>query len=337
MPVVNDIPYYGGKTFFVDYKAGSDSGVMGGRASSPWKTLDCAYAHMVSGRGDVVCVNPESVGAAVGTTSGGFQVIPYAASDFGLVPTSGAGAVWHKDKCHIHGLTPYGGVNGRASIREDGTAALTAATSATTMFTVSGYDCCLSNITLYHGNAYAGAQIAMLVSGPRLTLHNVEVKGGAAASSTYGANNAGTRSLKVAAGEFAMYGGKVGLDTTDRGAAMAEIEMASSAARCRFHGVTVETHRSAVGGAGALFVKVGASGIDRYVMFKDCEFINSYQAGGLVLNQGFSIDSNPGGSVILRRSQVMGVTKLETSSNGFLWVDGVGGAATGGLMIVNTG
>jgi hypothetical protein len=264
VPVLPQIPFgTNSKVFFVDPVNGSD-GNKGNSSSRPLKTLLKAHSLCTAGRNDVVYLIGN--GATTGTAR------------------QDATLVWSKNATHLIGITAPG-VNPRARI------ASTNGVNFTPLMTVSADGCVLANLSLFHGYDSATTQICLAVTGQRNVFSNCRISGMGHATA---GDQAGSRSLTLSGdGENYFVGCYIGLDTIARSTTNAEIELLSQAVRNKFEKCTIESYAD---NAGHLFVKVGSGGMDRYCIFKDCEFIND---GTSAMTAGLSVHASAGGKIYL--------------------------------------
>jgi hypothetical protein len=98
----------------------------------------------------------------------------------------------------------------------------------------------------------------------------------------------------------------IGVDTFNRSAAGANVELASASNRNTFRGCFFPAFCD---NAGALFVKAAsAADIDRYVHFQNCTFHNAVLSSSTTMTVGMSIHAAVGGTVILDGCSILGAT-----------------------------
>ena len=337
IPVLNNIPYYGGKTFFASYMNGSDANGTGS-AAHPWKTIARANGSAQAGRGDVICVVPDWSGNSTtayvqGTTSPAWQIIPATPDAYGLVPVANGGAVWAKDNTHLFGMTPYEQLEGRATLRVLAGTDIT----TTTLLTCSAMGCSFTNIDFIIDSTVA-AQAAVRVTGQRNVFRDCQIGG------MIGNVAATSRCLVVDGGGSGQVGANrfldchIGLMTAARGAyACAEIEIKGMAARTEFDNCKIWSLQS--GSGLGYFVYCGASSIQDFVSFDNCKFWNPYtQSGAVAMAKAMYNHASSGGPIVLGPlSQVYGATALNYAANGNIWGGGVPAASTGQRYVVLTG
>lgn len=271
--------------WYVDVVNGND-GNGGEDVSSPLKTVEAGYAKLRSGYYDTLFL------VGLGTA------FPLAAQ-----------INWTKTFTNLVGLTAPVGVAQRARITTGASTNL-----MTPMITFGGRGTTVRNIHFYQaGNHATSAAVCVLVNGERHYFENCHFAGGAAAAA--GAN-AAMRSLQVDGGG-AGYGENlfrhctIGLDTVLRAsAASAELELSAGTPRNVFESCLFIKN----GTGNTLFVKIGASGIDRWVLFKDCLFHNYAGGGGGSLTNATSFDAASGGNIMLVRSLFVGVSAIPANA-----------------------
>lgn len=292
------------KVFFVDQLNGSD-GHKGDNPKRALATLSKAHSLMTSNRNDVAIV----IGSVTGTNP---NISSGSGSSIGV--RESATLAWSKDQCHIVGLS-YNRVAQRVSIRSDGT-------EFTPLVNVTGDGCVFANLHAFHGYDDDSAQICWNDGGERNAYYNVHFGG---MGHQTAADNAGGRSLRIngsGLGEHYFRDCVIGIDTVTRGAANASLELASSVTRNIFERCLFPAHTDA---ASPLFVSIGASGIDRFVLFKECVF----NVMGTALTQAMSINNSAGGNVLLNSCMAANVTEWDANDNAY--TDRPAAANTGGV------
>jgi len=307
MPVTPGVPVpFTGDTWFVDPVNGAD-GNTGRKPSNAFQTLYAAHNAATAGNNDVVYLigNGSSTGSARLSTANA-QVINSSATTGTLT--------WSKNATHLIGIAAPTSISQRARIAPP-TGTYTQTTFGSGNFVVvSAQGCYFSNFDVFNGFSTGGTnQIAWTDSGGRNCYNNVNFQGMGDAAS---AADTGSRSLLVtgSTGENTFVGCTIGLDTLSRSAGTSEMELASGSPRNRFEGCVIETF---AGAAGCFWVKVGASGIDRYVLFRNCVFTNPINSTATTMTVGMSINASPGGGVLLRGCLSYGATKITASSLAF--------------------
>lgn len=267
----------GSKSFFVaPYRAGSENGASDGNdGTSPrraLKTISAALDKCTADKNDVVYVIASGNSAAETTDD--------------LTAT----LAWNKDLTHLIGVNPGPMHSSRSRIG-------TQTTAITPLVNVSANGCMIANISAFHGvTADQTGLVCWEDSGNRNVYHNVHFAGGGITTT---ADDAGMRSLKLSGGGERLFKNCViGINTMDRTTtANAELELAGSV-RDVFEDCIFDTYGS---GAHAMVI-VGATGLDRYALFRRCSFINPIQSATTALNECFACTAgtSPNGAVILQ-------------------------------------
>jgi len=192
--------------------------------------------------------------------------------------------------------------------------------------TVSAQGCYFANFDVFNGFSTGDVnQIAWTDSGGRNCYDGVNLQGMGDAAS---AADTGSHSLLItgSTGENTFRNCTIGLDTVTRSSGVAEMALASGSPRNRFENCVIETF---AGAAGCFWVAIGASGIDRYVLFRNTVFTNPINSTATTMTVGMSINAAPGGSVLLHNCLSSGATKITTTG---LAYTSQGAAAAGGSL-----
>jgi hypothetical protein len=299
-----------GKVYFVDPANGSDgnSGLERGKALA---TVGAAYAKCVDKSGDTIYFLND------GNTTG--------SSREATIPLT-----WSKDNVHLVGLCAPTFISQRSRVTPVATAALTAAP----VIDVTGNGNVFANLQIAHFGADTdsiGTQ-GVAVSGSRNYFYNVHIVG--IVNAHTGDEATGVDLLIDGGSENLFRNCTIGVDTVARSTTNASVELTTQAARNVFDGCIFPMLAD---NAGALFVKAdGSSDLDRFVLFKNCTFMNAVESTGTSLTSACNVHNTSGGLVMFHNCQMAGVTDVAAADNGNVWVDNVGGAATGGLSIVAT-
>ena len=319
IPVLGGAPGpFTGNYFFVDPLNGSD-GNTGKAPKKAFATLYQAYKMCLEGNNDVVYLISNGLDTSTARLS--------TALAQGVNSTATTGVLtWAKDATHLIGITAPG-INGRARIAPP-TGTYTMATFGSGNFVVvTASGCLFQNITAFHGFSTGGAsQICWTDSGGRNSYLNCNFLGmgdAASAASTTG------RSLLLTGtnGECVFTCCTVGLDTTPRSTGASEMEISGGCPRNEFNSCMIATNSA----AGADFwLKVGASGMDRYVLFDNCTFVNPIASAATTLTTGFSMNASPGGAVLLQNCLTYGATAIDTAGKTF---QNLANAATAGSKV----
>ena len=308
-PIFPGVPFGGQSNFYyVDAINGND-GNSGTDPSQAFKTVAKGYAVLRSGYYDTLFL------IGLGTA-------------FPLT----AQLVWAKNYTNLIGDTIPTLVSQRARIT-NGTALLTPMID----FTATGVY--VANIQMAnYGSDATGALLGVRLNGAqRCRFDNCHIAGMGGATT---ATETGGRSLVLTndASENVFSNCAIGLDTVARTAANYEIEfIAPACARNVFQDCTVLRYTTGSGNSGG-FVKIDNNGIDRWVIFRNCIFMNSIVGGGAALTTGFVAGTAQatGGYVLLKNCISGGMTGLTGGSDTSLLVDFLPGAATSVLGLTPT-
>ena len=308
-----------GKYFFVDPVSGSD-GNTGLAPKKAFSTLYKAHAMCTAGQNDVVFLMSD--GASTSTA----RLSKAIAQSVDSTATTGV-LTWSKNATHLVGICSSGS-NKRARIAPP-TGTYTMATFGSGNFVVvTAAGCTFANVSVFHGFSTGGAsQIAWTDSGGRNEYVNMDFFGMGDAES---AATATGRSLLVtgSTGENNFTNCTIGLDTTARSSGSFEFELAAGSPRNHFERCVIQTNAGAVG---CFWLKVGASGIDRYVLFRDCAFINPVASGASSMTTGISANASPGGAILMQNCLSYGAAKIDTAQKTFTNIANsasLGGAVT---------
>lgn len=296
VPVTGDSKYY-----YVDSINGND-GKNGSGPETAMKTVEAAYAKLREGYYDGIFL--------IG---------------LGTAFTLAAKLTWDKDYTFLIGLTAPIQVAQRARITNGVSTNL-----MTPMVSFEATGVIVKNVHFYNGGDHAtnAAVCVQLYGAQRCYFENCHFAGGGHATSTA---DASCRSLVLDGGAAGAGQGEnvfqtctIGLDTLVRGnAANAELELKNFATRNIFKDCLVVRN----GGAGGAFVKVGASGLQRYVIFKDTLFTND----GTAVTNAFSVDAAPNGYVVMIRCLAVGITNVPANAKIFADPEGASTVILKGL------
>ena len=300
---MSNTPPFSGNFFYVDESAGSDGNT--GGPQDPLATLTQALSLCTTGNNDVVFLK-------------------------GTVHVT-ATVAWSKSKTHLIGLAPELDSQARARISQTGS------TTFTPLVNVTGSECIFRNIGAFHGFNNASTQICWAEAGGRNQYFNCNFLGMADATA---AAQAGGRSLTVGAGgngENTFHNCTIGLDTVTRSAANASLEFLAGSPRNVFRNCIFPALTSS---ASALMVTIGADGIDRWVLFDGCSFINCIESTGTAMSAAIIANAAAGGAVLLTPTTIsLGSTAIATTGPVyFVGVNpgGANSAATGSIAIKAT-
>ncbi len=288
-----------GQVFWVRPHTGSDSND-GLSAGSAFQTLAKAFAVTTSGQNDIVLLCAES-NTAANTTD--YQ---------------SATLTWSKDLVHLIGVNggPFLGQRSRI-----GQAATSVALNP--MFLVSGNGCLISGIEFFQGTPVSGTtSVAVKVTGQRNTFINCQISGN---GDLGGATDvAGSRSLLMSGSENTFKGCYIGLDTVLRATQTSEVEITAGARNyfeaCHFESYTSLSTFKAV---------VIATGCDRWMKFKDCDFTACQNITSATAPTGAIGITTMNGQVFMKSPYVYGYAQITTADNAYVQVLGNDGTATG--------
>jgi hypothetical protein len=295
----------GGRWFFVNGQSGRGADGNDGTPESPLATLPGALDRCRAGNNDVVIV------MANGQASGSAR----------LSET----LEWNKDSTHLIGMTAPTNVGQRARI-----ATTSDATVFTPMVNVVADGCAFLNFSTFYGFADDSAQVLWLDEGERNYYGNVHFGGFGA---QLAADHVGSRCLVLGAagagrGEHLFEGCTLGLDTVERAAANATLEIIGGSPRITFRRCMFIMVADA---DAPNHILIPAAGIDRWLLIDNCvqNVYGTAQAVGNVFGQGAA------GNVIWKNSTSVNATDIAAA--GTFFVDGgAPTAGTSGIAVENT-
>ena len=309
---VGGVPFVGaqgllsqGKAWFCKPSSGSD-GNDGTTVDRAVKTLSKAHDLATANRNDTVYYFAESNTAASTT-------------DY-----QSATLTWSKDLTHLVGVCAPSVVSQRARIAQ-----LSTATGVSPLLDVTADGCVFSNISVFHGVADATSLIAVRVTGTRNYFHNVHFAG--VGDATMSA--AGACSLKIDGGAENVFDHCViGVDTIARDADATELLLDGAATRNLFEDCHFSSYISAAGFASVTIAD--ATGIDRWLRFKNCLFTTDSTNQATTQTAVFVIPAMVQGKVILQNSYYLtdgasGSGAWEANGRGLIWNNSVAAAASG--------
>ncbi len=290
VPLPPQIPFgVMSNTYFVaPYRTGNENGASdandGRTPRRAFKTIAKAHDVATADQNDVIFVL-QSGNSAAETTDDLTETL-----------------TWSKDMTHLIGVNTGTLFGSRVRIG-------TQTTGITPLVNVTANSCLFHGIHVFHGvSTDQTGLIAVQVTGDRNVFRNCHFAGGGISTT---ADDAGMRSLKLSgASECLFEDCVIGLDTVTRSTtANAELELdngstADGCARTTFRRCKFVTYGS---GAHPMVI-VDADGIDRYVLFDDCSFLNPIQSATTALNECFSCTAgtSPNGAVILKDCMAYG-------------------------------
>ena len=284
--------------YFVNGDFGND-GYSGTSPQQCIKSLDVAYNKCAGGNNEIVYL------------IGGSAAVSYSSA----IASGGAGLLWSKNYTHLIGLNAGGMIGERSRI----TAGATSATLLTPMIEFRGKGCLVQNVEFANGGSHAtSAAVSVLVTGARNAFVNCQISGGLDATT---AGNAACRSLVVsdaqgggAADENYFNHCYIGLDTQSRTSTSSEVEFIGAGSTGIGRLVFENCVFSSYGTGGHFFLLyTGTNAIDRFSLFRGCQFINSSLSGGTAMTYAFSIASTIGGLILLSNCLLFGATNTSAT------------------------
>jgi len=320
---IGGLPFTG-NYYFVDPVNGADGN--DGTPELPLKTLYGALAKCTAGNNDVVVLVGD------GTAAGSARLSTALAQSINSAATTGT-LNWNKNATHLIGVAAPTSVAQRARIAPP-TGTYTAATFNSDAFiNVTASGCYFANLSVFCGFSTGSASmIAWTDSGSRNAYSNVNIYGMADAASAGGAN---ARSLKLnGGGEHTFMNCTLGGDTVARSAANATVELAGGTARNSFIDCVFPFQCSA---GTPLGLKVAATGMDRYALFKNCSFINNVGSTSTSMTALATLAASAGGQVVVKNSMMVGIGEFgsDASSLAQIYVDMPAPSASAGGIGVN--
>ncbi len=239
------------------------------------------------------------------------------------------GITWNKSYTHLFGVVAPTGFGIRNRIQ-------TVTVGVSPLFDLTGNGCIIQDVLITQEGSHATSNaIALRVTGARNWLCNVQAR-------TLGALavvDASKRDLVIASsnGENTFVDCVLGSDTYDGSADAAnyvlEFNGANQTARNKF----IRCDFLGSGSAGACWIlATTVSCLSSYQKFVDCFFWNNTNGTMNAMTQGFNINTNAGGQIVLIDPEIYGCTNLETTDSGLLIGTNVPAAATTGKMLALT-
>jgi hypothetical protein len=292
-----------GTVYYLDPVNGFD-GNDGLSVATAVKTLAQGYALLASGKNDVLVLISDGSSTSTARLSAGFT--------------------WAKNGTHLVGVCAPARISQRARI------APTSGVAAFANFlTVSASGCYFGNMEQFHGfDAGVAASICLTVTGSRNVFDNVHIAGLGDATS---AASATSRNLKISGGGQENYFNNctIGLDTVARTNANASLEIAGGGPRnifdnCLFPFLSTDGLQYALLGA-------AAAALDRYVLFRNCQFINCVGSTSVAIAELFHLAAAVGGLAVMDGNCMwVGVTAIGDATTKAQTYFG-GGTATNGV------
>lgn len=283
-------PIYTGNWYFVNESTGSDGNT--GAADQPFATLSQALSKCTANQNDVVA----------------FQGTIHLSSTL----------TWDKNQVHLIGMDAPLMRGKRARI------SVTGSTAFSPMVSVTASGCNFRNLGTFYGfNSASNNALPWQDTGGRNSYDLVEFLGfGDATASTGTGAITAARSIKIntSTGETTFRSCVFGVDTVARTATNYNVEIAGGAPRITFVDCDFEANIGS-GGTGGSFLLVGAAGIDRYVNFKSCRFLNTVKSSGSTMTQAFNVSGSAGGLIMMDQCTTVGVTHLETTPSNIIFIN----------------
>lgn len=301
-----------GVGIFVKPSTGSD-GNTGRTPAKAVKTLAKALSLATANHGDVVYMISESNTAASTT-------------DY-----QSATLDWNKDGVHLIGVNCGSRLGQRSRIAQ-----LSTILTIDTLFKVSANNCLIANIEVFQGvsGSTATTPVAVQVTGQRNRFVNCQISGMGDATAANDMDVAAARSLLLtAASENIFEKCYIGLDTTIKATAAAEVEIAGASTRNIFEDCYFNTYTS---NANMLMVTIAAA-MDRFTIFKNCAFINVLNITSATAMTAVMDAASVNGNVHIINPYVSGFTNITAADASRVKVLGLDGTATGHLIGISQG
>jgi len=304
LPVMSGILFgKDAKYYFVDPAKGSDSND-GFSPENALASLEAAEAKCVANQNDTVF---------------------YIAGSSGN--TLAAALTWDKNYTHLIGIAAPTNVAQRARIFQAADL-----TGASPLINITASGCVFKNLYIFQGVDDATSLVNVQVTGGRNYFENVHFAGGGHATQAIN----GGASLKLdGAEENTFFDCTIGVDTIAAATGMMGILFDSEARRNIFKNCRITLY---AGNTGAGFVEVvDGTGIDRYTLFDNCQFINS-NLDNFTMASGFVIPifaANNSSRILLKDCMILGTTTLDANDRGVLYgnMDAVTGADLSGVAV----
>lgn len=299
-----------GNVWYVDPQSGNDSnnGTQPAQGTQqgvgPFQSLAAALAAATAGNNDIVYLLAKS-NTASQTTARRSAVLD-----------------WNKDLVHLIGVNGGPLIGQRSRISNLATAA-----SFANLFKVSGNGCLIQNIEFFQGagsDTLGTAQTCVLVSGQRNTFRNCQISGiGDATNDALGSN-----SLTITGSENIFQHCYIGLDTVIRATSVTEVVLSGTPTRNIFEDCHFETYTSA-----STFKMITIpTGADRFVKFKNCEFLAVQNITSAVAPTGLIGITTMNGQVLMTGCAMYGFAQYVTADNAYVKMLTWDGTATSHIV-----
>jgi hypothetical protein len=279
-------PLSTGPAIYVKGSTGSD-GHRGNRPDRSVKTWGKAQTLMSADLNGVIYFVAES------NSAGSTNIVLPASSTF----------TFSKNGVKVQGINQNGMIGQRSRV----TIAANA-TNVTPMINWSASNSSCANVHFVYNENDAGDKGCFDVSGERNYFYRCHFAG----IGNDAQDVADAYSLKVTGDENLFEECTIGLDTTGRGDGdNSELVLASSATRNIFLNCLFITYAANV--AGHQMIKTGDLAIDRFVLFKNCTFINSgvHSGGSVTMTELLDVDASPSGTFAFDNCTYFGIAEIE--------------------------
>ena len=268
-----------------------------------FKTLAKALAKATANQNDIVLLYAES-NTAANTTD--YQ---------------SAKLDWNKDMVHLIGVNAGGPFAQRSRI-----AFASTFVTAANLFTLSANGCYIANVEFWAGVASALPTGCVSVTGQRNKIENCHIAGMGTGVGLM--DSAGAYSLQLSGAQENLFVDcTIGQDTVTLGAAVnAVMYFAAGAVRNVFRGCRFLLYTNHA--TNCQFLRAAAGSMDRYQIFKDCDFINAIDSGSTPLTEAFTVVSggSPAGGILLKNCSIQGAIDWNATDSGN--VTALGGSIT---------
>jgi len=295
-----------GNSYFVAPRTGND-GNTGKTMQAPLKTVAAALALATANQNDVIYLVAEG-NTAANTTD-------YQSTTL----------IWNKDGVHLIGINGNPRMGHRSRI-----ALISTYDTASNLMTVSANGCYFANLEIFEGVAGTNPTGCLKVTGVRNHFQNCQIAG--IGNNANDIADAYSVALIGNASENYFEKCVIGCDTIARGsAANSEIYVATlagaRAARNIFENCVINGWCESAGNY--TFLSAASGSIDRYMLFKDCAFINpgASVAGGAAMTYAMIVTS-ANGKVVLHNTSITGAADVADNPGTVVSNAPVVGAAT---------
>jgi hypothetical protein len=295
---------FSGNYFFVNPTSGSD-GNKGTSPGQPFKTIQGALLHCVSGNND--CIFLEGNAPQTATIN------------------------WNLNQTHLFGVSPPTLAGKQAKI-----SCLSGATPFNTLVNVTGLGCYFSNFGATFGFPTGSAALNWVENGGDNCYDNVEFLGFGDATVTTGtANLTAARALTIHTNNNSFRNCLFGADAVIRNAANATLELTNAASRNSFEDCTFEAQLGSSAAAAVHVLGAATNFIDFWTTFKRCRFYNDTKSGATAMSQAFNLASSAGGFILLDGCWSVGATAIEATPTNNIYINMAAVSASSGLGINN--